>query len=159
MVVRTCRLVMGLAAGAALLTVGGVAEASPAVPTAGPVAERYVIECLEGTPGPARWSDGTTGYSQWCFDTHGGQEYLEEESRSGVAPGNTSPEVQPDPYGREYSCDAAGYCHWPDGSPVPGAQRCGRQCGEPPTSGEVQQDWWDCVSVKTEERCREELGR
>ena len=27
-----------------------------------------VVECLFGTPGPALWSDGTTAFSQECFD-------------------------------------------------------------------------------------------
>ncbi|MBF6455552.1 hypothetical protein [Nocardia cyriacigeorgica] len=121
-----------------------------------PAAEPYVVECLEGTPGPARWSDGTTRYSQWCFDTRGGEGYLEEESKSGVDPTSTTP---PDPYGRGYTCDASGTCRWPDGSPVIGADRCGQRCGEPPTWADEQRNWWDCVSIKSEEQCREELGR
>ncbi len=121
-----------------------------------PAAEPYVLECLEGTPGPARWSDGTLRFSQWCFDTRGGERYLEEESQSGADPTSTD---SPDPYGRGYTCDASGVCRWPDGSPVIGADRCGQRCGEPPTSGDVQREWWDCVAVKTEEQCREELRR
>ncbi len=124
------------------------------VPAPTPAAEPYVVECLEGTPGPARWSDGTTRFSQWCFDSRGGEQYLEEESQSGLESTGT-----PDPYGRGYTCDAAGSCRWPDGSPVIGADRCGQRCGEPPTSGDVQREWWDCVSTKSEEQCREELGR
>ncbi|RYE39306.1 MAG: hypothetical protein EOP24_44630, partial [Hyphomicrobiales bacterium] len=27
--------------------------------------EPYIVECLEGTPGPARFSDGTLAFSQW----------------------------------------------------------------------------------------------
>ncbi|WP_311520219.1 hypothetical protein [uncultured Corynebacterium sp.] len=46
--------------------------------------EPTVIECLEGTPGPARWSDGTVSYSQWCFDTRGGEQYLENEHQAGL---------------------------------------------------------------------------
>ena len=38
---------------------------------------------------------------------------------------------------RGYSCYQNG-CVWPDGTPVIGADRCGMQCGEPPTSGELQ---------------------
>ncbi|ANZ28503.1 hypothetical protein A4U64_26800 (plasmid) [Rhodococcus sp. WB1] len=41
--------------------------------------EPYVVECLDGTPGPARWSDGTLAFSQWCFDQLGGDEYLRQE--------------------------------------------------------------------------------
>ncbi|WP_157127629.1 hypothetical protein [Rhodococcus sp. WB1] len=43
------------------------------------VDEPYVVECLDGTPGPARWSDGTLAFSQWCFDQLGGDEYLRQE--------------------------------------------------------------------------------
>lgn len=43
------------------------------------VAEPYVLECLFGTPGPARWSDGTTRFSQWCFDELDGDGYLRSE--------------------------------------------------------------------------------
>lgn len=118
---------------------GAVAAADP---------EAHVIECLEGTPGPARWSDGTVRYSQWCFDTHGGNQYLDEESRSGLG-------GQPGPRG--YTCYDDGNCYWPDGSPVPGFQRCGVACGEPPTSGDIQGAWAECVAVKTEAECREEL--
>lgn len=28
----------------------------------------YVVECLEGVPGPAQWSDGTMRFSQDCYD-------------------------------------------------------------------------------------------
>lgn len=107
--------------------------------------EPYPVECLEGTPGPAVWSDGSTRYSQWCFDTRGGQQYLDAESESG-APSNS----------RGYECGANG-CFWPDGSPVIGADRCGRACGEPPTSGDIQGDWVRCIAVKTAEQCRAEL--
>lgn len=62
-----------------------------------------------------------------------------------------------DPYGRDYQCDAQGAnCTYPDGSPVPGYQRCGTQCGEAPTSGEVQRKWIECIAVKSEEQCRAE---
>ncbi|MCT1444311.1 hypothetical protein [Corynebacterium sanguinis] len=30
--------------------------------------ETYVVECLAGVPGPAQWSDGTTKFSQDCYD-------------------------------------------------------------------------------------------
>lgn len=42
-------------------------------------AEPTVVECLPGTPGPARWSDGTIAYSEWCFQEMGGPAYLEAE--------------------------------------------------------------------------------
>ncbi|AVH23925.1 hypothetical protein C5E43_20955 [Nocardia cyriacigeorgica] len=49
-----------------------------------------------------------------------------------------------DPNTRGYTCDDTG-CHYPDGSEVPGYQRCGLLCGEPPTSGDVQSGLDDCV--------------
>ncbi|WP_280402923.1 hypothetical protein [Nocardia carnea] len=50
-----------------------------------------------------------------------------------------------DPNTRGYSCDADG-CRYPDGSEVPGAQRCGILCGEPPTSGDVQSGLAECFN-------------
>lgn len=46
------------------------------------VTEPFVVECLQGTPGPAKWSDGSMRYSQWCFDTMGGAQYLESERQA-----------------------------------------------------------------------------
>jgi hypothetical protein len=60
---------------------------------AGPAAAPYVTECLQGTPGPAMWSDGTVAYSEDCFQQNGGAEYLEQESQ-GTTPfanGGTCP--------------------------------------------------------------------
>lgn len=119
------------------------------------VQEPVVVECLFGTPGPARWSDGTTRYSQWCFDQLGGDEYLRSEREAntfecdGVVCRNPYTGVTyPDPDAQEsapvgttsdrgYSCYEDG-CYWPDGSFVPNAERCGSLCGEPPTSAELQ---------------------
>ena len=56
----------------------------PAQPVAPP--EPILIECLEGTPGPALMSDGSIQYSDWCFHNNGGPEYIKEESRSCVGP-------------------------------------------------------------------------
>ncbi|MFD4405436.1 hypothetical protein ACFWPH_22005 [Nocardia sp. NPDC058499] len=42
-----------------------------------------------------------------------------------------------DPNTIDYNCDSAS-CTYPDGSQVPVEQRCGMQCGEPPTPGDVQ---------------------
>lgn len=39
---------------------------------------------------------------------------------------------------RGYTCTEDGDCRWADGTAVPGYQRCGTLCGEPPTSGEIQ---------------------
>lgn len=43
-----------------------------------PAGEPTVIECLAGTPGPARWSDGSVSHSDWCFNQMGGANYVEE---------------------------------------------------------------------------------
>lgn len=50
-----------------------------------PVAEPTVVECLDGSPGSARWSDGSVSYSQWCIDTHEEEQVLEDEHQSGPA--------------------------------------------------------------------------
>lgn len=47
-------------------------------------AEPYVTECLPGTPGPALWSDGTTRYSEYCYQQLGGAGVNQAES-SGYA--------------------------------------------------------------------------
>lgn len=50
-------------------------------PVTEPVAvdEPMVLECLQGTPGPAHWSDGTVAFSQSCFDQLDGDGYLRSE--------------------------------------------------------------------------------
>lgn len=62
-------------------TEANVAEAAPAP---------YVTECLDGTPGPALWSDGTVRYSEDCFYKLGGPAYLEQEGQSGIKPGGAA---------------------------------------------------------------------
>lgn len=64
-------------------------------PAPAPAAEPTVVECLEGTPGPAIWSDGTTRFSQWCFDSRGGAQVLENESNAGLVQPS---QQQPDPW-------------------------------------------------------------
>lgn len=82
---------------------GGQAPAAPQPaaeqPAPAPAAAEapYVVECLEGTPGPALWSDGSMAYSQYCFDTMGGAEVLEAEANAGLPadqPQQPSPWVQ-----------------------------------------------------------------
>ncbi|NMN98264.1 hypothetical protein [Antrihabitans stalactiti] len=58
---------------------------------------------------------------------------------------------------RGYTCDATA-CYWPNGERVINADRCGVRCGEPPTSGDKQSDWNDCIAAKPLEVCREELN-
>ncbi|HIW91684.1 MAG TPA: hypothetical protein H9870_08495 [Candidatus Corynebacterium avicola] len=51
---------------------GGVAHTGGQEPDYTPSVDEAsaptVVECLFGTPGPALWSDGTTAFSQECFD-------------------------------------------------------------------------------------------
>lgn len=55
------------------------AAAPPASATQA-ASEPYVTECLPGTPGPALWSDGTTRYSDYCYQQLGGVEVNQAES-------------------------------------------------------------------------------
>lgn len=57
--------------------------------------EPYVVECLEGTPGPALWSDGETRYSDWCFQQLNGPQAPYNESQSGL--GSNSQYQSPSP--------------------------------------------------------------
>lgn len=59
-----------------------VATSPAATPRA--QAEPTVVECSDGTPGPARWSDGTVRYSEWCYQTRGGPAHSENERNSGL---------------------------------------------------------------------------
>ncbi|MEU4313118.1 hypothetical protein [Nocardia sp. NPDC024068] len=47
-----------------------------------------------------------------------------------------------DPNTGGYTCYGAN-CTFPDGNQVPEEQRCGTRCGEPPTTGDVQNGWAD----------------
>nr|WP_288870508.1 hypothetical protein [uncultured Corynebacterium sp.] len=63
-------------------------ETTPVAESA-PAEEPTVVECLAGTPGSARWSDGSVSYSEWCFNQMGGATYLEEENPPGAPQGAT----------------------------------------------------------------------
>lgn len=82
----------------------------------------YIVECLFGTPGPSLMSDGTTIYTDYCFNALGGPAYLEQESQSGF---------QDDPSNIPFA----------DGGTCP-AYKCGygtNDQGQPnPSSGEIQ---------------------
>ncbi|WP_143549047.1 hypothetical protein [Rhodococcus sp. ACS1] len=96
-------------------------------------------------PGTTHMSDGTLMYTEDCNDY-----YFTQKAEQQPDPGTTS--------GRGYTCDKSG-CVWPDGSPVPNYQRCGEMCGEPPTSGDIQGKWFECLnSGATEEECRLQQG-
>ncbi|MGV0391520.1 hypothetical protein [Corynebacterium phoceense] len=59
-------------------------ESTAQATTAAADEELYVVQCLEGTPGPALWSDGTTAYSDWCWQQMGGAAAAEAEGNSGI---------------------------------------------------------------------------
>lgn len=63
---------------------GEATVASPSVTAPAAAAEPTVVRCLEGTPGPALWSDGGMRHSDWCFQSRGGPAYLENEGNSGL---------------------------------------------------------------------------
>ena len=56
--------------------------ASVAEPAAS-VAEPYVVECLQGVPGPAQWSDGTVAYAEECANTPEAQQSIRAEGLCG----------------------------------------------------------------------------
>lgn len=55
-------------------------ETAPAVQQAPATAEPYVVECLPGTPGPSRMSDGTTRSTDYCANQPGAAESRAFES-------------------------------------------------------------------------------
>ncbi len=83
-------------------------------------AEPTVVECLEDTPGPALWSDGTTGPSDYCFNALGGPAYAEQESKSGFSqPATPDPSTISAFDGGTCPAYLCGYGHYADGTPRP----------------------------------------
>ena len=105
--------------------------------TEAPAAPPYVVECLEGTPGPALWSDGTTAYSQDCWEQRGGAEVAEAESNAGL------PDPATIPYADGGTCPAykCGYGHDENGNPNP-------------SNSEIQSWWSNCTATNSAEYCR-----
>ncbi|WP_139057962.1 serine/threonine-protein kinase [Tsukamurella pseudospumae] len=65
-----------------------------AATTVAPAATPTVLKCLEGTPGPALWSDGTMRYSEYCYQKNGGPAYSRaEEAANAPQPGHNCYEV------------------------------------------------------------------
>nr|WP_296779085.1 hypothetical protein [Rhodococcus sp. (in: high G+C Gram-positive bacteria)] len=111
-----------------------------------------VVECADISEnyeyGTTRMSDGSLMYTDACYDYN--QQQNAQEQAAIVDPGTTAD--------RGYTCDEV-QCTNPDGSFVPNYQRCGVACGEPPTSGDVQGGWVNCLDTgATMEQCREQLG-
>lgn len=73
----------------------GVTPSAPATP--------YVTECLQGTPGPAMWSDGTMAYSEDCFQQLGGPAYVNEEGDATARFWEQHPELLNQPTGGDPS--------------------------------------------------------
>lgn len=77
-------------AGTSQPTATTTTEAAGVASTSAAAQEPYVVRCLEGTPGPAEWSDGSIAHSEDCFQQMGGPEYLEAERQAGLVPGGAA---------------------------------------------------------------------
>lgn len=105
-------------------------------PTAAPGPEVELNAYCDDHGGSAHLVNGRTVY---CTQVEGTDAYVWSYSRGPLSH---------DPNTRGYTCDDNG-CHFPDGSAVPGYQRCGILCGEPPTSGDIQSGLADCFNAGT----------
>ncbi|PZP03960.1 MAG: hypothetical protein DI609_00050 [Corynebacterium urealyticum] len=83
-------------------------------PTQAPAAELYVVECLPGTPGPSRMSDGSTQFTDYCANQPGAQAYRDAEAAAGWDPSKV-------PFANGGTCPAykCGYGHDENGNPYP----------------------------------------
>lgn len=83
-------------------------------PTQAPAAELYVVECLPGTPGPSRMSDGSTQFTDYCANQPGAQAYRDAEAAAGWDPSKV-------PFADGGTCPAykCGYGHDEHGNPNP----------------------------------------
>lgn len=118
-------------------TPSSTSAVAPVTEAPAPAVPPYVVECLEGTPGPALWSDGTTAYSQDCWEQRGGAEVAEAESNAGL------PNPATIPYADGGTCPAykCGYGHDENGNPNP-------------SNSEIQSWWSDCTATNSTEYCR-----
>lgn len=85
---------------------------TPSSSVANKTSEPYVVECLFGTPGPSRMSDGTIRSTDFCANQPGADAYREAERNAGLPPSkppSTNHETCP-----AYKC---GYGTSPDGAP------------------------------------------
>jgi len=72
------------------------ASTAPAATIPAPQASNdpYLVQCLDGDPGMAVWSDSTVAYSDWCVNGSGGSTREPQErpdERGGVFPGPNLP--------------------------------------------------------------------
>ncbi|WP_426707587.1 hypothetical protein ACEN2D_02405 [Corynebacterium auriscanis] len=81
-------------------------------PAAAQTQQPYVVECLPGTPGPARMSDGTVRPTDFCANQPGADAYREAERNAGLDPSEV-------PIANGGTCPAykCGYGTAPDGTP------------------------------------------
>ncbi|WP_083284271.1 hypothetical protein [Corynebacterium sp. HMSC28B08] len=81
-------------------------------PATAPTQEPYVVECLPGTPGPSRMSDGTVRPTDFCANQPGADAYREAERNAGLDPSEV-------PIANGGTCPAykCGYGTAPDGTP------------------------------------------
>ncbi|MGW0179809.1 hypothetical protein [Nocardia sp. NPDC003345] len=131
---RSSRRLRILAAAAVLTGAWAVGPAlTPGIPGAGPAGAdpQVVLNDYCSEPGAAGQANGRTVY---CTAIVNSEAHVWSYSQTPLAR---------DPNTRGYTCDDDG-CRYPDGAEVPGAQRCGLLCGEPPTSGDVQSGMADC---------------
>lgn len=93
--------------------------------------EPHVVECLFGTPGPSRMSDGTILSTEYCFHEMGGPAYLEQEGQSGLGGANQQPAHDGVPVADGGTCPAAqcGYGHDEQGNPNPSSGELQTQHG------------------------------
>lgn len=124
------------AAAAVLFAAGAVGPVlAPGLPVAGPASAdpQVALNDYCADPGAVGQANGRTVYCTAVVN-----------SESHVWSYTQAP-LPRDPNTRGYTCGDDG-CRYPDGTEVPGAQRCGILCGEPPTSGDVQSGMADCFA-------------
>lgn len=79
----------------------------------------YVTECLEGTPGPAMWSDGTMAYSEDCWLNNGGPAYAEAEGNATEQFWRDNPHLLEEPQRTDGCVGPAAVCGYYDDSGQP----------------------------------------
>ena len=84
-----------------------------------PDAAPYVTECLEGTPGPAMWSDGTMAYSEDCWLNNGGPAYAEAEGNATEQFWRDNPHLLEEPQRADGCVGPAAVCGYYDDSGQP----------------------------------------
>lgn len=135
-------LVAGLVAAVTILlgaVVGGPEESAP-----------VAVELNSYCSPPSATGQLVDGRTAYCTQVARTETYVWSYSRH---------PLPRDPNTRGYTCDG-GDCHFPGGAAVPGYQRCGILCGEPPTAADLQSGLSDCFdSGAPFEECEAHLRR